>query len=89
MTLEPGLEAAFRYTVTEADPVTALDSEELPVVATPRVLALGRVGDGGRARRGAGGGRDHGRDPGRAGQDETVNVAVSGVLRSDVPTYTR
>jgi fluoroacetyl-CoA thioesterase len=40
MTLEPGLEAAFRYTVTEADTATALGSGEVPVLATPRVLAL-------------------------------------------------
>jgi hypothetical protein len=40
MTLEPGLEAAFRYTVTEADTAAALGSGEVPVLATPRVLAL-------------------------------------------------
>ena len=40
MTLEPGLQAAFRYTVTEADIAAALGSGEVPVLATPRVLAL-------------------------------------------------
>ena len=40
MTLEPGLEAAFRYTVTEADTAAALGSGDVPVLATPRVLAL-------------------------------------------------
>ena len=40
MTLEPGLRAAFRYTVTEADTAVALGSGEVPVLATPRVLAL-------------------------------------------------
>jgi fluoroacetyl-CoA thioesterase len=40
MTLEPGLEAAFRYTVTEADTAAAVGSGEVPVLATPRVLAL-------------------------------------------------
>ena len=40
MTLEPGLEAAFRYTVTEADTAAAVGSGDMPVLATPRVLAL-------------------------------------------------
>ena len=40
MTLEPGLQAAFRCTVTEADTAAALGSGEVPVLATPRVLAL-------------------------------------------------
>jgi fluoroacetyl-CoA thioesterase len=40
MTLEPGLEAALRYTVTEADTAAAVGSGEVPVLATPRVLAL-------------------------------------------------
>jgi fluoroacetyl-CoA thioesterase len=40
MTLEPGLEATFRHTVTEADTAAAVGSGELPVLATPRVLAL-------------------------------------------------
>ena len=40
MTLDPGLEAAFRYTVTTADTATAAGSGEVPVLATPRVLAL-------------------------------------------------
>jgi fluoroacetyl-CoA thioesterase len=40
MTLQPGLRAAFRYTVTEADTAMALGSGEVPVLATPRVLAL-------------------------------------------------
>jgi fluoroacetyl-CoA thioesterase len=40
MTLEPGLRAAFRYPVTEADTAAALGSGEVPVLATPGVLAL-------------------------------------------------
>jgi predicted thioesterase len=40
MTLEPGLQAALRYTVTESDTAAALGSGEVPVLATPRVLAL-------------------------------------------------
>jgi fluoroacetyl-CoA thioesterase len=40
MTLAPGLQAAFRYTVTEADTAAALGSGEVPVLATPRVLAM-------------------------------------------------
>ena len=40
MTLEPGLQAAFAYTVTEADTAAAVGSGEVPVLATPRVLAL-------------------------------------------------
>jgi fluoroacetyl-CoA thioesterase len=40
MTLEPGLEAALRYTVTGADTAVALGSGEVPVLATPRALAL-------------------------------------------------
>jgi predicted thioesterase len=40
MTLEPGLRAAFRYVVTEADTAVALGSGEVQVLATPRVLAL-------------------------------------------------
>ena len=40
MTLEPGLAAAFRYTVTGADTAVALGSGQVPVLATPRVLAL-------------------------------------------------
>ena len=40
MTLEPGLRAAFRYTVSEADTAAALGSGQVPVLATPRVLAL-------------------------------------------------
>ena len=42
MTLEPGLRAALRYTVTEADTAAALGSGEVPVLATPRVLALAK-----------------------------------------------
>jgi hypothetical protein len=88
MTLEPGLEIAFRYTVTEGDTAAALGSEEVPVVAT-RGFSPWPSGRRWSRSPGACGGRDHDRHPGRAGQDETVNVAVSGVLRSDVPTYTR
>jgi fluoroacetyl-CoA thioesterase len=40
MTLEPGLRATFRYTVTGADTAAAVGSGEVPVLATPRVLAL-------------------------------------------------
>ena len=40
MTLEPGLQAAFGHTVTEADTAAAIGSGEVPVLATPRVLAL-------------------------------------------------
>jgi fluoroacetyl-CoA thioesterase len=40
MTLEPGVEAAFRYTVTGADTAAAVGSGEVPVLATPRVFAL-------------------------------------------------
>ena len=40
MTLEAGLAAAFRYTVTEADTAAAVGSGEVAVLATPRVLAL-------------------------------------------------
>ena len=40
MTLEPGLRAAFRHTVTGADTAAAIGSGEVPVLATPRVLAL-------------------------------------------------
>jgi predicted thioesterase len=40
MTLDPGLAAAFRYTVTDADTAAALGSGEVPVLATPRVVAL-------------------------------------------------
>ena len=40
MTLEPGLAAAFRYTVTEADTAAAVGSGQVPVLATPLVLAL-------------------------------------------------
>jgi fluoroacetyl-CoA thioesterase len=40
MTLEPGLQAAFRYTVSEADTAAAVGSGEVPVLATPQVLAL-------------------------------------------------
>ena len=40
MALVPGLEAAFRYTVTGADTAAAVGSGEVPVLATPLVLAL-------------------------------------------------
>jgi fluoroacetyl-CoA thioesterase len=40
MTLEPGLRAAFRYTVTGTDTAVAVGSGQVPVLATPRVLAL-------------------------------------------------
>ena len=40
MTLEPGLRAAFPYTVAEADTAVALGSGEVPVLGTPRVVGL-------------------------------------------------
>jgi fluoroacetyl-CoA thioesterase len=40
MTLEPGLQVTLRHTVAEADTAAALGSGEVPVLATPRVLAL-------------------------------------------------
>ena len=40
MALEPGLRAAFRYTVTGPDTAAAVGSGQVPVLATPRVLAL-------------------------------------------------
>jgi fluoroacetyl-CoA thioesterase len=40
MTLEPGLQATFRYTVADADTAVAVGSGEVPVLATPRVVAL-------------------------------------------------
>jgi predicted thioesterase len=36
----PGLQASFRHTVAEADTAAALESGLVPVLATPRVLAL-------------------------------------------------
>jgi fluoroacetyl-CoA thioesterase len=41
VTLEPGLAAAFRYTVTVDDTAEAVGSGEVPVLATPQVVALG------------------------------------------------
>ena len=40
MALAPGLEAGFRHTVSGSDTATAVGSGEVPVLATPRVLAL-------------------------------------------------
>ena len=40
MPLSPGLVAAFRYVVTGADTATAIGSGAVPVLATPRALAL-------------------------------------------------
>ncbi|OLE27651.1 MAG: thioesterase [Actinobacteria bacterium 13_1_20CM_3_71_11] len=40
MALEPGLSASVRLTVTEADTAQALGSGDVPVLATPRLLAL-------------------------------------------------
>ena len=40
MVIGPGLRARFPYTVTEADTAVALGSGDVPVLATPRVLAL-------------------------------------------------
>jgi fluoroacetyl-CoA thioesterase len=62
MTLEPGLEAAFGYTVTEADTAAAVGSGEVPVLATPGCSARpGRAGHRGHGRRPPGGRDDHGR----------------------------
>jgi predicted thioesterase len=38
--ITPGLHASFSYTVTDADTAAALESGLVPVLATPRVLAL-------------------------------------------------
>jgi fluoroacetyl-CoA thioesterase len=38
--ITPGLHATFRYTVTDADTAAALESGLVPVLSTPRVLAL-------------------------------------------------
>jgi fluoroacetyl-CoA thioesterase len=40
MAIGPGLRAGFSYTVTEADTAVAAGSGDVPVLATPRVLAL-------------------------------------------------
>lgn len=40
MALEPGLSASVGLTVTEADTAQALGSGDVPVLATPRLLAL-------------------------------------------------
>lgn len=40
MALEPGLTATFRYTVTDADTAEAVGSGQVPVLATPHVVAL-------------------------------------------------
>jgi predicted thioesterase len=40
MELSPGLEATVELTVTQADTALALRSGDVPVLATPRVLAL-------------------------------------------------
>jgi fluoroacetyl-CoA thioesterase len=40
MTIAPGLRAGFSYTVTDADTALAVGSDDVPVLATPRVLAL-------------------------------------------------
>jgi hypothetical protein len=61
-----GLRAACWYAMTEADTTVSLGSGEVPVLATPRVLALAE-----RATvevvAGAGGGYDPRSAPGRAG----------------------
>src|SRR6266536_2076481 len=38
--IAPGLHAEFSYTVTDADTAAALESGLVPVLSTPRVLAL-------------------------------------------------
>jgi len=40
MALDPGLHASFRYAVTDADTALAHGSGDVPVLATPRVVAL-------------------------------------------------
>jgi fluoroacetyl-CoA thioesterase len=40
MPINPGLRAGFAYTVGEADTAVAAGSGDVPVLATPRVLAL-------------------------------------------------
>jgi predicted thioesterase len=40
MPINPGLRAGFAWTVTEADTAVAAGSGDVPVLATPRVLAL-------------------------------------------------
>ena len=40
MPLDPGLAATFTFSVTAADTALALGSGDVPVLATPRVLAL-------------------------------------------------
>jgi fluoroacetyl-CoA thioesterase len=40
MALEPGLSASVALTVTEADTAQALGSGDVPVLATPRLIAL-------------------------------------------------
>ena len=40
MALDPGLHASFRYAVTGEDTALALGSGDVPVLATPRVVAL-------------------------------------------------
>ncbi len=40
MALDPGLHATFRHVVTDADTALALGSGDVPVLATPRVVAL-------------------------------------------------
>jgi fluoroacetyl-CoA thioesterase len=40
MAIAPGLRAAFDHTVAEEDTATALGSGDVPVLGTPRVLAL-------------------------------------------------
>jgi len=38
--ISPGIHASFSYTVTDADTAAALESGLVPVLSTPRVLAL-------------------------------------------------
>ena len=40
MPIAPGLRAGFSHTVTEADTALAAGSGDVPVLATPKVLAL-------------------------------------------------
>ena len=40
MSLAPGLQATVAHTVTDADTASAIGSGDVPVLATPRLLAL-------------------------------------------------
>ena len=58
---EPGLRAEITLVVTGADTAVAARSGDVPVLATPRLLALFEEASVAARRRPAGGGQDHGR----------------------------